>query len=1022
MENNLLSGKNKSSRHEQFFKTMGIAVGLFVSGGLSSAAVATGLLDSAAMEVTQQTVTVKGQVLDLNGEPIIGANILEKGTTNGTITDYEGNFTLNVKPNAVLVVSYIGYASKEIAINDQRTVKITLSEDSEALEEIVVIGYGTVKKADLVGAVAVADNKSFRDQPITSVSEALQGRLSGVQVESSGIPGGSVKIRVRGANSVNKSNDPLYVVDGIVRESGLEGINTDDIQAIQVLKDASSTAIYGSRGSNGVVLITTKKGHAHARNISFDAQVGISNIYKTYDLMNAYEYAQAYMDVNSNPNAFSASELESYKNGGGIDWQDQMFRTAVTQNYKVAVSGGNKDSQYYISGNYMDQEGVFVFNEHKRYNFRTNVSSQVTDWFHITADVNASHITRHGGDSFGAGKGNPIWQSISYSPSMSMFNEDGSYAYDQFNAIGRNPYGLAKLNGSDMVANIFNGMVDLHFHIVKGLTFTSTNGVDYRSFKSYGFSSALVESESGMSNRDYYRLQWQSSNNLTYVGQWGKHGLTATGVFEATKNENRYLGISGSKLLTESVGYWNVELASSRSEGNGYSAWALLSGVGRLMYNYDSRYLLTATLRADGSSKFTDKKWGYFPSVALAWNLSNERFMAQVKSIEDIKIRASYGIVGSQALDAYETLGMLSAANYGYGGTVNYPGYWSHAVSTPDLTWEKTKQVDFGLEFSLLQRRLNFTLDYYAKRTTDALLQKQIPLYDGGGNYWVNAGEITNRGFEFSINARPVETGNFAWSSTLTGTYNKNKVVNLAGDLYISGTTPAAGLIANDGVTRAQVGYPIGSFYVYKWLGIDPATGDNIYEDVNGKNGKPDGKIDSNDRILTGKATPDWTFGWNNELIYKNWTLNAFFNASVGAKRLNLVRFAGTNRVGDSRFITLKEAYYDNWDNNKKNPKYASLKSTTNSMYPNSTQYLENADYLRLQNIALSYLLKKNITKFADIRLSFSCQNLFTITGYSGMDPTAYAFSAGHGDVNSGIDMGGYPNPRTFTFGVKLDF
>ena len=1013
--NHLTGGNNVFPRRGQFLKTLGMSVCLIA--GSSFCAVNATSLSSDAIEAVQQAITVKGQVFDSNGDPIIGANVLEKGTTNGTITDMDGNFTLNVRSNATLVVSYIGYTAQEVAVNNQRTLKITLSEDSEALEEVVVIGYGTVKKADLAGAVAVVDDKNFRDQPITHVSEALQGRLAGVQVENSGVPGGSVKIRVRGANSVNKSNDPLYVVDGIVRESGLEGINSDDIQAIQVLKDASSTAIYGSRGSNGVVLITTKKGHADQKIISFDAEVGISNIYKTYDLMNAYEYAQAYMDIKGNPNAFTAAELESYKNGGGIDWQDTMFRTAVTQNYKVAISNGNKDTQYYISGNYLNQDGIFVFSNNKRYTGRVNVSSDVTKWFHVTADVNVSHGDRYSTNGWSADKGNPIWQAISYSPSMEMYLEDGSYAYDNYNAIGRNPYGIAKEEGSDIVTNTVNAMVDLRFNILKGLTFTTTNGMDFRNYKSYSFSTKRVEQRNSMGNYDYQNMQLQSSNNLTYVGQWGKHGLTATGVWEITKNEGRSMSLSGKDLLTESVGYWNYNLAAIRTGDNGYSDWALLSGVGRVMYNYDNRYLLTGTFRADGSSKFTKKKWGYFPSIALAWNASNESFLKDFQGVQDIKLRGSYGIVGSQALGSYETLGMLSSADYAYGGSSNYSGYWLNSLATPDLTWEKTKQFDLGVEFSVLDRRLNFTLDYYTKTTTDALLQKQIPHYDGGGTYWVNAGKIKNHGFEAAINARPVQGDKFNWNFTLTGTYNKNKVVDLAGDEYLSGANPAAGLIPPDGVTRAQVGYPMGVFYLYQWDGIDKSTGNNIYRDVNN-----DGKIDSNDRILTGKATPDWTFGWNNSLSYRNWDLNVFFNASLGAKRLNIVRFAGENMVGDSRFITIRDAYYNNWDKNKENPYCASQTSTTNNMYPNSTQYLENADFLRLQNLSLSYTLKKSVTHFADIRLSLSCQNLFTISGYSGMDPAAYSFSNGHADVTSGVDMGGYPTPRTFTLGAKFNF
>ena len=971
-----------------------------------------------AISTTQGNRKITGTVVDENGEPIIGANVLLKGTSGvGTITDSEGKFNLQVSEQSILKISYIGYLPKEIAVEDQLVLHIILTEDTKLLDEVVVVGYGTVRKVDLAGSVSVIDNKSFKNQAITSVSDALQGRMSGVLVESSGVPGGSVKIRVRGANSINKSNDPLYVVDGIVRESGLEGLNTDDIQSIQILKDASSTAIYGSRGSNGVVLITTKSGRVNQRIISFDAELSTSSVYKKYDLMNPYEYANAYMDVKKNPGAFKPEELEHYKNGGGIDWQEQMLQTAITQSYKVSLSNGNKDAQYYISGNYMNREGIFVYNNQKRYNVHINVTSDIAEWLHVTADVNASHNTRHGGGNFGSGKGNTIWQLVSYSPSMSMYNEDGTYAYDNYNSIGRNPYGIAKEQGADHMSDIVNGMIDLRFNIVKGLTFNTTNGIDYRDSKIYSFSTKRVETDNSMRNSDHYRQLLQTSNNLTYSGKWGKHALTATGVFEMTQSESRDMSISGRSLLTESVGYWNVGIASTRSETNGYSKWSLMSGVGRVLYNFSDRYLLTATLRADGSSKFTKNKWGYFPSLALAWNLSNEKIMESQQYVQDAKLRMSYGVVGSQALDAYGTLGMLSSSNYGYGGSTNYPGYWSHEQATPDLTWEKTKQFDAGVDFSFFEHRLKVSIDYYQKKTVDALLQKTIPNYDGGGSYWINAGEIQNYDFEFSVEAWPLQGGDLTWSTTLTGTYNKNEVVDLAGDKYISGVSPAFGLIGNDGVTRAQVGYAIGTFYLYDWKGIDKITGNNIYADTN-----QDGKIDSNDRIMYGKPTPDWTFGWNNQFAYKDWEFNLFFTASIGAKRLNLVRFASASCVGDSRFVTLRDAYHNNWDKNPENPSYASLSSTTNSNYPNSTQYLEDASYLRLQNISLSYHLKKSKIKLADVRLSLSCQNLFTLTEYSGYDPAAYAFSFGHADVNSGIDMGGYPTPRTFTLGMKLNF
>ena len=964
--------------------------------------------------VTQQNAKIKGKVTDASGVPIIGANVTESGTSNGTITDVDGTFTLDVKAGAQLKVSYIGYLSKMVLVDNKTSFSIQLSEDTQTLDEVVVVGYGTVRKADLSGSISVLDGKSFKDQPITQVTDAIQGRMSGVQVENSSVPGGSVKIRVRGSNSINRSNEPLYVVDGIVRESGLNGINSDDIQSIQVLKDASSTAIYGSRGSNGVVLVTTKTGNSNQRIISFDAQLSSATVYKTYNILSPFEYATAYREI-KNPNAFTDDQMNAYKNGtAGIDWQDEIFRTGTTQNYKLAISNGNKDAQYYISANYMGQDGIVDYSSNKRYQVRANITSDLTKWLHVTADVNASHSIRKG-SSYEASKSNPLWIALNYSPTMEMMDDKGNYNKDIYNSIASNPKGIIALNGNENITDVVNGMVDMRFTILPGLTFTTTNGLDYNDAKGYSFSSAKVETKSSMGNNDSYRMMLQSSNNVTYTGKWGNHALTATGVYEVTSTEGRSMSLNGTNLLTESVGWWDVNMASTHTFNNDYYKWSLMSGVGRVMYNYNDKYLVTGTLRADGSSKFTNKKWGYFPSVAVAWSLGNEEFMKSQKLFQDVKIRVSYGIVGNQAINPYETLGLLAQTSYSFGGTTNYTGYWSNTLATPDLTWEKTKQFDLGLDFSMLDRRLNVSADYFYKKTVDGLLQKQIPKYDGGGTYWVNAGEISNKGIDLSLTAHILQNKDFKWTSSINGTYLKNRVESLAGDEFLYGTSPAIGMVEE--VTIIKPGYSIGSFYGYQWQGLDN-KGDNIYADLN-----DNGEFDSGDRTIIGKSTPDFTIGWNNQFSWRNWDLNLFFNGSFGAKKLNLVRFTMASMVGDSRFITLRESYMNNFDRNKsQSAEYPSLLSSSSNYQPASTQWLESADYVRLENISLSYNLSKEITKFADLRLTLSCQNLITLTGYKGFDPASSSFSSSNVDINSGIDMGAYPSPRTVTFGVKMNF
>lgn len=968
--------------------------------------------------IQQQTITVSGVVMGSDGEPLMGVNVVEKGTTNGTITDLDGKYTLNVGANAVLQFSYIGYVSSDIAVNGQRTVNVTMKEDSQNLDEVVVVGYGTVRKADLAGSVSVLDNKAFKDQPIKQVSDALQGRVSGVQVQSSGVPGGTVKIRVRGSGSINRSNDPLYVIDGIVRESGLTGLNPDDIQSMQILKDASSTAIYGSRGANGVVLITTKTGKANTRQITFDAQITAGTVAKRYDTLNAYEFATLYNTYRAN--TFSSDQLSAFQRGGGTNWQDEIFQTGITQDYKVTFSGGSDKTQYIVSGNYVGQEGVVIENDNKRYQARANVTSQITDWLHMTADVNASHNVRHSGD-FSAAKSNIVTQAMNYSPVTSIFNEDGmTYARDKYSSLTNfNPVGRLKEEMGETMQDIINAHVDLRFNILPGLTFTTSNGIDYSDAKGYSFGTKKVGSQSSMGNSDAYRMTLQTTNNLTYTGKWDKHALTATAVYEATQSEYRYMGLNGRDLLTESVGWWNVNMASSRTTDNSYSKWGLVSGVARVMYNYDDRYMLTGTFRADGSSKFFNDKWGYFPSVAAAWTITNEEFMKDQNVVQDMKIRASYGLIGSQAIEPYETLGLMSKAMYAFGENSQYTGYWvGQTVATPDLTWETTHQLDLGLDFSILNHRVNISLDYFDKRTKDGLLKQNIPNYDGGGSYWVNAAEISNRGLDFSINAILVDNKDFTWSSTFTGTYLKNEVKNLGGLEFVAGSSPAAGMIPTDGVTRVEVGQPIGAFYGYKWIGLD-ATGHDAFEDVN-----KDGKIDSNDRTFIGKANPDFTLGWNNTLSWKNWDLNMFFTGSFGADRLNLVRFTGTALTGDFAFVTLKEYINDNFDVKGQSARYPSVNVTGNDYQSasTSTKFLESANYFRLDNLSLSYNLPKSVAKFADMRFTLSCQNVFTITKYKGMDPAGISFMNSGVDVNDGIDLGAYPLTRSYTVGVRLNF
>ena len=970
-------------------------------------------LPSNSVEMTQQTAAIQGKVIDANGDPLIGVNLIEVGTTNGTITDIDGNFALNVSPNATLKVSYTGYKDVTVAVKGKKNLTITMEEDTQALEEVVVIGYGAVRKADLAGSVAVLDNKSFKDQPIRRTSDALQGRVAGVQVQSNGLPGGQVSIRVRGSNSVNKSNEPLYVVDGIIRESGLDGISPEDIQSMQVLKDASSTAIYGARGSNGVILITTKGGKKGQTQITLDASLSVSGAAKKLDLMSTKDYANALVELNkATPEA-----MKDYINGTnpGIDWQDEILQNAITQDYKLAFSGGSEKSQFYFSLNYMDQEGLVVGTDHTRYQGKMNVTSQLTKWLHLTADLNLSHNVSHGA-TLNQSADNIIYVANNYSPTMSIMDDNGNYMKDPYNSIQANPIGQQLGAKRESVSNMVNGHFDLRFNICKGLTFTTTNGFDYYDGKNYNFTPLNVyQTNSTMSNGDNSRLSLQTTNNFTYVGDWNKHHLTATAVWEAASSESRGMGINGTNLKTETVEWYNIGLAANRDAWNSYSDWALMSALARVMYNFGDRYLITGTLRADGSSRFMNDKWGVFPSIAAAWTISNEKFMQNATKINDLKLRLSYGVVGNQAIDPYSTLGLMSQDNYNFGNTTDFTGYWSNNLPAPELTWEKTKQFDLGIDLSVLDRRLNIGIDYFYKKTTDALLTKHLPEYKGGASYWVNDGEIMNTGLDFSITGHIFQGDGFNWTTNINGTYLKNEVQKLAGgpSEIIFGTSPAPGMV--DNVTAIMEGQPIGTFYGYVWDGLDE-NGVDKYKDFNGN-----GERDGDDRRVLGHSTPDFTLGWNNTMSYKNWEFNVFFTGAFGAQRLNMAHYAMSTMNGNSKFITNPDAYNQGFDKIGQSAFYATLKGGANHV-GESSKWIENADYFRMDNISVSYTFPKKMTKFADIRLTVSAQNLFTISGYKGMDPAGTNFSTGNVDNNAGIDMGSYPCPRTFTFGARFNF
>ena len=772
-----------------------------------------------------------------------------------------------------------------------------------------------------------------------------------------------------------------------------------------------SISIYSSRGANGVILVTTKRGQAGKPHVSVSGEIGISNIPKRLDQLSAYEYAQALEAMTDT--RFSEEEMNGYRTGAlGLDWQDLIFQTGVSQDYKLNISGGSEKNRYFVSGLFLNQTGVTEESKLKRYGFRANLDSDVTNWLNITTNIEGSVETTHNTAA-------NLMDMANYSPTMELTDENGVYQRDPYSSQNASPYGLLKARDTDAERYNVNGYVDLKFKIIDGLTFSALGSMALTNGSNYYFTStkAWPSAISGMSNSMNRTVTLQNTNNLTYQKQFGDHSLTATGVFEIYQKEYKTVGVSGNDLLSEKVGYWNVSAVQSGLSGStSYTKEQMVSAFGRVMYNYKNRYYATATLRADGSSKFINNKWGYFPSGALAWNVSEEEFMKEQELFQQLKLRASVGATGNQAIGTYGTLGLLTLANYTYGMETLYPGFWLNTYASPDLTWEKTYSFDVGVDATLLDQRLSLTIDWYRKNTKDLLFQKSIPMFYGGGSYWDNVGEMYSTGVELSATAYPVRTKDFEWQTILTASSLKTEVTNLGGEEFL---IPDAG--RNNGLIEdvyyMEEGLPISNFHLWEWAGIDD-NGANLYRT---KDGGVTTSPSDEDRVVTGNPIPKWNFGWNNTLRYKNWEMNIFFRGSTGFQRLNMVRMSTSTMNAFGRFITSRDGYYNSWDvvADKSRAEFASSKNSESRVLSRSTQWLEDADFLRLQNVSISYLFPRKQTRFADVSIGFSAQNLFTITKYKGMDPET---SESTSDTEVGLDMGNYPSTRTFTFTLKLGF
>ena len=871
--------------------------------------------------------------------------------------------------------------------------------------------------------IAGAVSKEIKKQPVLNLQQAIQGNNPGVVVMSnSGNPGAAMKMRIRGANSLLGNNDPLYIVDGIPSSSD---VNVNDIESVEILKDASSTAIFGSRGANGVVIITTKRGKEEKPQVQFTVNTGISNLAKQYDLMDAGAYAES---VNMyKPNYFTATQIADYKKNAGVNWQDEITQTGITQDYQVSVGGGSNASKYYISANYLDQTGIILGASMNRLNLRSNLSTDLSK--KLKLDLNITYGRQKGINNTDNGwKGSPLWVAPIFSPTFQVYNSVGQWnKYDNLSGPNlSNPLMVLKERNSDNQMNSVSANTKLSYALSDDLKFDVLFGLMNTDAQSGSVSNQWVSaSATGASKSSSGTYNWTNSNIVTYHKNIAKtHDFTVVAVNEQSQFNSNGFTATGTDINPISVGNDNLGIANTKNISSYRSQSSLQSYLGRVSYSLLDRYLVTASYRADGTSKFQgDNKWGYFPSAAVAWRVTEEPFMKAQELVSNLKVRASWGLTGNQGIDAYATISKIGNMSHSFGSGSMGPGSVVRGVDNPDLRWETTAQQNFGVDVSVLNGKVNLTFDYYVKNTTDLLYSSIIPNYNGGGVVNKNIGSMTNKGYEVTVSATPVATKNFKWNTNFNISAYKNELVSLGKDTFKLGGIYAAGL-TQESPFAMKVGESLGSFWGYEWQGVyktSEATeaakyglkpGDNKYLDYDG-----DGKITSKDKHIIGNALPKFVWGFSNSFSYKNFDLNVMLQAAYGRKILNTVYASASTVLSDATTISTVDGR-NFWTPTNDNALFANPASSTGKNYIESTQFLEDGSYVKVKNLALSYNLDRSVIKFADLKLTLSAQNLLTLSKYKGYDPES---STAGNDTDGAIDVGAVPNPRTVTFSLQLN-
>lgn len=984
-----------------------------------------------------QAKQVQGVVTDIEGELLPGANVIEKGTTNGTTTDFDGAYSIEVTDEATLVISFVGFNTQEVVVGSQSTINITL-QGSNTLDEVVLVGYGTQRKSDLTGALSSVKAADLAEIPMTRADQLLQGRAAGLNVTSTdGSPGGNVKIRIRGANSINGNNAPLVVIDGFLGGS-IDNLNPTDIESIEVLKDASSTAVYGSRGANGVILVTTKAGKSGKTKVEFSTFLTSHSLRNKIDLLSAEDHAVIFNEravATGGSAQFTDADISNYQANGGTDWQDEIFRTALQQNYNLAISGGGEGTTYLFSLNHVDQDGILINSDYKRYQLRANLNTKISDnvkvglrMYGIREEINPQ--------SFNASVGTPVTDAMHFPATFqSVYDEDGAFIQSSDPQLW-NPVASALSSTNNKAANTFNANAFIEFKLMEGLSLNLAAGTSYIAENSYSFRDTdhryafTTGGSASIFNRE--AIGWINTNNLTYTtGLRENDNLTATVVYEQQQvGPEKRNGFGAQNFITQSLGYYGVELAETVQNQfvDPLKKRSIQSFLGRINYSLNDKYLLTVSGRYDGSSVLSEgNKWAFFPSAAIAWKMKNEKFLEDVDAISDLKLRVSYGEVGSQGVGVNSSKTTLNVGqNYAFNGATPSVGIGVGNIGDPNLGWEKTRQYDIGIDASFLNDRISVAADYYHKNTNDLLLRVSVPFITGlptgstPPTILKNLGELENSGFELAINAKAIATEDFKWDLGLNLATNKSKVLDLGEeDQILGGTFGGSSLPPLFIIEKGQpLGNIRGLIYDGVWKSDEAAEaatfgnvpGDSKYRDVN-----PDGVIDDADRTTIGNGTPTLTWGLSSNFTYKNFDLNMFFNGAHGYDIYNFTRNTTVNFSNATELLNRWTPTNENTDV----PAY----STTDIRRENTSRFVEDGSFIRLKNLVLGYNFPDSILdkiKFSQARIYVGAQNIWTSTDYTGFDPEVN--SAGNSDTNNGLDLGGYPPSKSFTVGLNITF